>query len=232
MTDEQNHQAENRFKAEMPQIPGVGQAPAKASGPSGRLLILLGAAAVLAAAFVAFKLVSKPKRAEPAPPTAQIEVPTPATNPDLTAAVPSIPEQGPGVARIGDFTKAWDSIQFTFRDATSGENVTGFLIRLPGGSGAQASGYWSFASRAPFGNCQLEFILDLAKLRTDYGFVQAAHPMVGDPCSRTVFDPLKYGSIPGNALARGAVVQGSDLRPPLGIQIQIKGKDIFAIRKE
>ena len=56
--------------------------------------------------------------------------------------------------------------------------------------------------------------------------------MIGNPCSRTVYDPLKYASISGNALARGAIVQGSDLRPPLGIEVRIKGKDILALRME
>jgi hypothetical protein len=56
--------------------------------------------------------------------------------------------------------------------------------------------------------------------------------MVGNPCSRTVFDPVKTTNLPGNVWVRGAIVQGSDLRPPLGIELQIKGKDILAIRTE
>jgi hypothetical protein len=35
-----------------------------------------------------------------------------------------------------------------------------------------------------------------------------------------------------NVWARGAIVQSSDLRPPLGIEIKIQGKDIFAVRAE
>ena len=56
--------------------------------------------------------------------------------------------------------------------------------------------------------------------------------MVGNPCSRSVYDPLKYAALPGNVLARGAVVQGSDLRPPLGIETKVHGKDILALRME
>jgi len=55
---------------------------------------------------------------------------------------------------------------------------------------------------------------------------------LSNPCSRTVYDPLKYASLPGNVLARGAIVQGSDLRPPLGIEVKIQGKEILAIRME
>ena len=70
------------------------------------------------------------------------------------------------------------------------------------------------------------------KPKTNYGFGAATHPMVGDPCSRTLFDPLKMTNLPGNFLVRGGIVQGSDLRPPLGVEIRVRGKDILAIRAE
>jgi len=105
-------------------------------------------------------------------------------------------------------------------------------LRLPGGSATQPSGYWALSLKAPFGNCQLEYVSDLEKLKSDYGYRAAKHPMVGNPCSRSVFDPLKMASIAGNVWVRGAMVQGSDLRPPLGIEVKIEGKDIFAVRKE
>jgi len=231
MTDEQNR-PDGRFKAEMPAIPGVGTPSGKSPAASGRLMMSMGAVAMLIAIIGGFKLVSKPRRADQPASTAQFDGSASASSSDLTAAVPAALDRGPGIARVGDLSKAWESAQFSFRDPTSGENVAGTLIRLPTGNTAQSNGYWSFALRAPFGNCQLEFVRDLEKLRADYGFRRATHPMVGNPCSRTVFDPLKYGAIPGNVLARGAVAQGSDLRPPLSIEIQIKGKDIFAVRME
>jgi hypothetical protein len=86
--------------------------------------------------------------------------------------------------------------------------------------------------KAAYGTCQLVYIDDLRKLKTDFGYEQARHPMVGNPCSRSVYDPLKYAPLPGNVLARGAVVQGSDLRPPLGIETKVHGKDILAVRME
>jgi hypothetical protein len=86
---------------------------------------------------------------------------------------------------------------------------------------------------APYGNCRLEYITDLAKLKTDYDFQAAKHPMVGNPCSRTLFDPLKMVSLPGgNIFVRGGIVQGSDLRPPFGIELRVRGKEIEAIRSE
>jgi hypothetical protein len=56
--------------------------------------------------------------------------------------------------------------------------------------------------------------------------------MVANPCTRSLYDPLRYATLPGDVLARGAVVQGTDLRPPLGIEIQLKGKQIIATRME
>ncbi len=112
------------------------------------------------------------------------------------------------------------------------ENVSAILVRLPTGSPAHASGYWSFSLKAAFGTCQLEYLDDLQKIKSDYGYPQAKHPLVGNPCSRTLFDPLKYATLPGNVLVRGAMVQGSDLRPPLGVELKVKAKDILAIRME
>jgi hypothetical protein len=70
------------------------------------------------------------------------------------------------------------------------------------------------------------------KLKSDYGYGAAKHPMVGNPCSRTVFDPLKMTSLPGSVWVRGSIEQGSDLRPPLGIEVQIQDKQIQAVRME
>ena len=118
------------------------------------------------------------------------------------------------------------------RNGLTGESVSAMLIRLPAGSATQPSSYWAFTLNAAYGNCQLEYITDLAKLKADYGFRAPKHPMVGNPCSRTLFDPLKLTNLPGNFLVRGAIVQGSDLRPPLGIEVDIQGKNILAMRSE
>jgi len=227
-----NQPGDGRFKAEMPQIPGVSGPSAKPKREGGPLLVVGGLVAVLAAVFVGGKFLSRPaKHPDPPPqPAAQIDVPAPA--PDLTPSIPVATEDDPVVAHIGDLAKPWDSQSFTFRNKATGENVPAILIRLPGGTGGSATNYYSVAMRAPFGNCQLEYVSDLDKLRTDYGYRQARHPLVGNPCSRTLFDPLKYATLPGNVLTRGAIVQGSDLRPPLGIEIRVKGKELRAVRME
>lgn len=225
----------NRFKAEMPQIPGVGAGPERQSGPrGGPWLVVGGLSAVLIAVFIGGRLLSKSHRSESPPvPAAQIDIPTdaPSAVPDL--AVPTATEDNPVIARVGELAKGWDSRQFNFRNRATNENLPALLIRLPGRSSAQsAAGYWALVMKEAYGSCQLEYIQDLAKLRSDYSYRGASHPMLGNPCSRTVYDPLKYASLSGNVLARGAIVQGSDLRPPLGIEVTIKGNDIQAIRME
>src|SRR5262249_2882306 len=233
MPDEPQTPANDRFKAEMPQIPGVGGAVANGGPQRGTLLIAVGLAAALLAMGVCGHMLRKSeKRPQPAPAPAQIDIPasTPTAAPDLT--IPVATEMSPVVAVVGELARPWDSRQFSFRNGTTGETVPALLIRLPGGSAAQTAGYWAFGLKEAYGRCQLEYVADLTKLKTDYGFRGASHPMVGNPCSRTVYDPLKYGAIGGNVLARGAIVQGTDLRPPLGIEVKIKGKDILAVRME
>src|SRR5215467_2105969 len=176
MPDQPQSPDNERFKAEMPRIPGVGQTAAKTTGPRG-LLVVGGLAAVLGAVFVGGRLISKSQRAEAPPaPAAQIEVPvdTPSV-PDLP--IPSATESNPVIAQVGDLPKPWDSRRFTCRNRNTGENVSALLIRLPGGSAARASGYWALGLKAAYSTCQLEYVQDIALMRSDYGYREASHPM-------------------------------------------------------
>ena len=223
----------NRFKAEMPAIPGV-------SGPGGRrspgaamaLRLVGGLVAVLVVLFFGTRLVIRAKRAEPPPaqPTPQIEIPTPAADP--TAGIPRATESNPEVATISEMAKPWTSKEFFFRNRLTGESVPALLIRLPNGAGSEPKGYWALALVSAYGNCHLEYVTDMEKLKGDYGFRNARHPMVGNPCSRTLFDPTRMTNLPGNVWVQGYIAQGSDLRPPLGIELKIQGKDIQAVSME
>jgi len=220
-----------RFKADMPQIPGVSSVDARIStsvNPASKIVI--GVLAVLLVSFVgarwAVRFGLAPSKAAEQP---QIEVPSPA--PDPSTLLPHATDSAPGIAEIEEVAKPWSYKGFYFQSKGPGESIPAVLVRLPGGSGSQAGGYWAFSVNAPFGSCKLEYVTDLKKLKADYGF-RATHPMVGNPCSRTVFDPLKMSSLPGNVFARGGIVQGSDLRPPLSIEIQVRGKEILAVRAE
>jgi hypothetical protein len=221
----------DRFKAEMPQIPGVSSPGTQPAARDSSLKLGIGLLAVLLVVFLGARWALHPRHAEPS--TAdqpQIAVPTPA--PDPSTVLPHASDASPGIAHIEEMAKPWSSKQFFIRNELSGENIPAMLIRLPTGSASQSSGYWAFSVNAPYGDCRLEYVTDLGKLKTDYGFSAAKHPMVGNPCSRTLFDPLKMTNLPGNFFVRGAIVQGSDLRPPLGVEIRVRGKDILAIRTE
>lgn len=222
----------DRFKTEMPQIPGVsapGAHSSVAEGPSANLLVG-GLLALLVLVFLGTRWALHPRSAETkvADQQPQIEVPSPA--PDPNTLLPHATDASPGIAETEEMAKPWSSKEFFMR--SRGANIRGMLIRLPIGSASQTSAYWAFSQNSPFGNCRLEYVTDLAKLRSDYGYRAAKHPMVGNPCSRAVFDPLRMSNLPGNVFVRGGIVQGSDLRPPLSIEVRVRGKDILAIRAE
>jgi hypothetical protein len=223
----------DRFKSEMPEIPGVaGPGSRRPPGTNPATRLVIGLLGLLLVVFVGARWVLRPKHAEIpiAEQQPQIEVPSPA--PDPSTLLPHATEANPGIANVAEMAKPWSSKQFYIRNGLSGENLPALLVRLPSASASQASGYWAFSLNSPYGNCQLEYITDLDKLKNEYGFTGAKHPMVGNPCSHTLFDPLKMATLPGNFLVRGAIAQGSDLRPPLAVEIKIQGKDILAVRTE
>ncbi len=217
----------------MPEIPGIsasGSRQGALNNPALRLVA--GLVLVLVVVFLGARWLLRPKHSEPPPaePPPQIEVPSPA--PDPNAALPHVTQQDPGIATIAEMAEPWSTKKFFMRNRLTGENVPALLIRLPTSSASQANGYWAFSMNAPYGDCKLEYIKDLARLKSDYGFKGARHPMVGNPCSRTLYDPLKLSNLPGDVWVRGAIVQGSDLRPPLGIELNVQGKSIQAVRME
>jgi hypothetical protein len=73
----------------------------------------------------------------------------------------------------------------------------------------------------------LEFVTNLAALASNYHF-KAVHPMVVNPCDASVYDPLNVGPLGGNTWARGKVVQGNSLRPPIAIDVKVRGRSIIA----
>lgn len=220
-----------RFKADMPQIPGVPVQPTRTQ-PGFKPVRLMGFLAGLIFLLLCVRWVMRPRTPEtsPAGTAAQVEIPPPAA--DANAALPHATESRPGIATVDEMAEPWASKDFFYKNRLSGENVPAVLLHLPVGAASQPASYWAFSLNAPFGNCKLEYVADIERLRTDYGFRAAKHPMVGNPCSRSVFDPLKMVNIPGGVWVRGAIAQGSDLRPPLGIEVEIRGKQILAARME
>jgi hypothetical protein len=235
MTDNPtDNSSSSRFKADMPEIPGVSSPPPRSPRLNPLLPLIIGVAVLgllllLAVRWFSHSRPAEPARVEPAP---QIEVPP--SPPDPSSLLPHADDANPVIADLADLAKPWSSADFFIRNKFSGENVPATIVRLPTGSPSTIAGYWAFSRNAPYGNCQLEYIRDLDRLRKDYGYAHANHPLVGNHCSGALYDPLKTVNLPGqgNVWIRGALVQGSDLRPPLGVEIKIQGKQILAIRSE
>lgn len=132
---------------------------------------------------------------------------------------------GPGeIATTEELSKPWSAKQFLFHNPLTDSTLPAMVVRLPGGS------YWGFSVREPYGNCKIELVTDLQKLQSDYNFT-ASHPMLGDPCDRSVFDLTLYGTAP-SGLVRGEIVQGPAIRPPVAIEIRVTDHRVFADRME
>lgn len=223
--------APDRFKAEMPAIPGVTRSSGHGKSVNTALRLVGGLLVALFVIVAASRFLNRNRSvAVPVETTPQIQVPSPP--PDPNAGIPTVSESAPTIAQTSEMAKPWTAKEFFYRDGLTGENTPALLIRLPAGSAGQANGYWGLVMNAAYGNCKLEYITDLEKIRNDYEYRGARHPMVGNPCSRTLFDPTRLMSLPGDIWVRGAIAQGSDLRPPLGIQVEVKGKEIIALRRE
>jgi hypothetical protein len=222
----------SRFKAEMPQIPGVAPGTFRRPRANPLLPLIVGIAVFgiillfVVRWFAHSKPVQQAAHVEAAP---QLEVPSPP--PDPNALLPHADRFNPVIANVSELSKPWSSVDFFLRN-DDGANIPATIVRLPSGSGSSAAGYWAFSRNAPYGPCQLEYVHDVNALRTGYDFHSAAHPLVGNPCSHTLYDPLKMFNLPGNIWIRGAIVQGSDIRPPLGIEVEVRGNKILALRSE
>lgn len=124
--------------------------------------------------------------------------------------------------KLRDLSEPWSSKAFIYNNPETKETIPAMVIRMPDSDPGLPNSYWAFSLKTPVTHCQLEYITDLRKLLTEYGF-RAEHPMVGDPCTHSLFDPVEMADLPNGNWARGAITQGYALRPPLGIEIHIKG---------
>jgi hypothetical protein len=224
----------DEFHPEMPQIPGVRNArpsaATTASNANKRRLVQIGglaAAVLLIGVTILWWVESARHRAPESSPTE-----TPATESSVPAPSPTesspstLTTEGSTIAATAeDLVKPWSAKKFTFRKSFTRENVNAMVIRLPGG------GLWAFALQEPYGRCELEFVTDLDQMAKQYGY-RASHPMVANPCNSTVYDPLKVGPLGGEVWARGEIVQGAGLRPPISINVQVSGNSIIADRIE
>jgi len=155
--------------------------------------------------------------------------PTSAAATPPTAAAPEVVTLPATVATTKEMAKPWSFKRFIVRQA--GDRMPAMLLRIPAGPAGAASGYWAFLLKASYAPCELELITDLKKLADEYGH-PARNPMVVEPCTQTLFNPLSYGPIGANTYARGEVVRGTALRPPVMIDIRVQKGEVIAVRTE
>lgn len=239
MPNEQNKSAP--FQATPPKIPGVPGRQGTKSAPASRVtetnspnpepngnakiplryLWAAGGGAILvlviAVAWWAHSVTGAPQNAP-------LSTATATSAPKSASSQPSekLPFAPGPIATTSQLREPWATQKFLYHDA-DGTVVPAMLVHLRGND------YWAFSLREPFGTCELEFA-SVDRLR-DYYNLRSKYPMVGDPCTRTVYDLTQYGSGP-NGLVRGEIVAGIGSRPPLAIEVQVQGQNIVASRSE
>ncbi len=222
----------DRFHPAMPQIPGVTKtkaSPRRGLDPAAkqRLFQIMGLAGMflVVVAALLWWIKSIPTRVIAPSPVEPVIAETPVPTPPPPNPVETSFDGSSIAASVEELAKPWSAKKFTFIKPLTREPVDAMVIRLPGGV------LWAFALMEPYGKCDLEFVKDLGLIASKYGY-RAGHPMVVNPCSSTVYDPLKVGPLGASTWVRGEIVQGGGLRPPISIDVQVRGRSIVADRIE
>jgi hypothetical protein len=208
-------------RPEAPQFRNSAGVPEKSSAQKSLSIAAIVIVLVCLALYV-WKHSSTPVHAPAAPAVAA--APVVDLPPVVAPSSPDMPVAPGPVATTAELAKAWSSKRFVFRATQASENIPALVVHLPSGV------YWGISMRQPYGTCELEYVTDLGKLERQYRF-HADHPMVADPCNRVVFDLARYGTGP-NGEVRGAIVSGRGVRPPIGIEVRVRGKQVFATQLE
>ena len=214
------------FQAAQPSIPGVpARAPERPAQPAAKkqqrpsyLWAAGGAGIVVVVIALAWWAHSVKQVTQAAP----VAAPTAAVSPAAAQPVETLPVAPGKIATTEQLKEPWSSRKFFYR-YPNGNTFPAMVVHLRGDS------YWAFSLREPSGTCELE-LAGVERLR-DYYLLASKYPMVGDPCTRTVYDLTRYGNGP-NGLVRGEIVAGTGSRPPLAVEVEVHGNEIVASRSE
>jgi hypothetical protein len=223
----------SRFQSQMPQIPGVIQgAPVNQQSKPNRTWIFVAAGVAFLIICIAAWRILKSSHGPTATVTEEL-TPSPAPEELPPPPPPAAPARSAAneIGTVAELSQPWSSKKFRFTNSSTRESAFAIVIRLPNGNGHVAASYWGIQLKAPYGQCNLEYIADLNEISAKYGY-HASHPMVVEPCSNTVYDPLKTGTLTNGSWARGEIVQGAGFRPPMQIEILIQGEKLIAGRAE
>jgi hypothetical protein len=222
----------NRFKAEMPIIPGVNDRAVKSFTFALRpriVALVLAAVGILAGLGASMYYKDRYKLGSPDTSSASPRLQTESASP--LRVLSTTPKRGPVIAAtIEELSTTWAAKNFTFSDPVTHAAVSAMVVRLPG-AGNRSDSFWAFSTKVPYESCELEYVTNLSTLASVYMYT-ARHPMLVAPCNNTVYDPMRIGTAPTGAWVRGEVVRGSGIRPPTSIEVQVQGHSIIARRME
>lgn len=210
----------------MPRIPGVGDAPKAPKSnhkPLVAVALILVACAALLAVWLWHQHHGKPAAAVPAQaaPEPAVQSPPPvAKSADVDADA---------VGTVDELAKPWAYKKFGFADPKTHETVPAMVIHIPSTGGHEL--FWAFSMNTPFSQCQLQYVTDVAALSQRYAY-PASHPMLVSDCDGTLYDPLKMATLPDGSWVRGEIVRGGGIRPPIAIQVHVRGRVLVADRIE
>jgi hypothetical protein len=211
---------------EMPRIPGVNDSPKPPRSDSKPLIAVIVVVILFAGGFALWlsrsRHVAEVKTSALTQPAAEPAISTPPAKKVADAD----PE---AIATLDELAKPWASKKFKFVDPKTHESVSAMVIHLPA-SGARDS-FWAFSLNTPFSQCELEYVTDLAALSQRYAY-PATHPMVSSDCDGTLYDPLRMATLSDGAWVRGEIVRGGGIRPPVAIQVHLRGRALVADRIE
>lgn len=216
--------AESKMTPEMPRIPGVLQTPPRAPLQLKPLIAVILAALLCASGFALW--LSHRRHANldaSAPSGAPISAVSDAPSATKADTEPST------IGTLYELAQPWSSKTFLFIDPKTQQGVPAMVIHLPGPP-AEPS-FWAFALSNPLSHCQLQYVTDLSALSLRFAY-PAAHPMVVSDCDGILYDPLKMATLPNGSWVRGELVRGVGIRPPIAIQVEVRGRDVIAKRME
>src|SRR5260370_1640293 len=120
----------DRFKTEMPQIPGIsGSRSSTAPNPAVKLVI--GLLAVLLVLFVGARWALRPRHRAPTISEQQPQIEVPAPAPDPSTLVPHATNANPGISNAEEMANPWSPKEFFIRNHPTRDNSSCSLFPLP-----------------------------------------------------------------------------------------------------
>jgi hypothetical protein len=218
--------AQPKIAPAMPRIPGVSDAPkAPRFDPKPFMSVAL-ILAVCAAVFSIWLWHQHHGRQEAAVPAQAIPEPVLQSQPPIDKSAHA---DSDAIGTLDELTQPWAYKRFGFVDPKTHESVPAMVIHIPSSGGHEL--FWAFSLNTPFSQCELQYVTDVAALSQRYAY-PVAHPMLVSACDGTLYDPLKMSTLPDGSWVRGEIVRGGGIRPPIAIQVHVRGRVLVADRIE